>query len=368
MTDTRTSLGESVAGNFDISCNGSAPFTSEQGTYGGVTKVGGSADDVSTDKFILTPTNFYYKTIVTGNDGTVKVINKSELGAVLFPKNEGTSEDDYFGAYKSVQLTESNASGVTKRKQLYENGEWAEFAYVTQADGNNLVCSGDYVYSKGLVGTYVSTVTRDADPITAQYDSMKEEMVQTVNAYDSNGNIVDTTTGTVNLNLGQGTPYGNGTSTNFGAFTWTSDSEPVIDYTAGTMSLKTRRNYESGWYQDYEYELPFPIGGVNVFVADVTSGGANKPSNVPATSEIMVIAEEQGEHSVQSFLFDTEPTDTEALFTTDGGSEYKLKFNNYPRLAGFNADGSAKIDGNAAVMMVTMQRPTKMQKPYLLVR
>ena len=93
-----------------------------------------------------------------------------------------------------------------------------------------------------------------------------------------------------------------------------------------------------------------------------------KPSNVPATSEIMVIAEEQGEHSVQSFLFDTEPTDTEALFTTDGGSEYKLKFNNYPRLAGFNADGSAKIDGNAAVMMVTMQRPTKMQKPYLLVR
>ena len=175
MTDTRTSLGESVAGNFDISCNGSAPFTSEQGTYGGVTKVGGSADDVSTDKFILTPTNFYYKTIVTGNDGTVKVINKSELGAVLFSKNEGTSEDDYFGAYKSVQLTESNASGVTKRKQLYENGEWAEFAYVTQADGNNLVCSGDYVYSKGLVGTYVSTVTRDADPITAQYDSIKNK-------------------------------------------------------------------------------------------------------------------------------------------------------------------------------------------------
>ena len=348
MTDTRTSLGESVAGKFDIACNG-APFASGQGTYGGVAKVGGSADDVSTDKFISTPTNFYYTTTVTGNDGTVKVINKSELGAVLFPKNEGSGEDDYLGAYKSVQLTESNASGVTKQKQLYENGEWAEFAYVTKADGNTLEFSGDYVDSKGLVGTYVSKVTRDADPITAQYDSMKEEMLQTVNAYDSNGNVVDTATGTVNLNLGQGKPYAiNGYSATFGPFTGTSDSEPVIDYTAGTMSLKTRRNYQSGWYQDYEYELPFPIGGVNVFVADVTSGGANKPSNVPATSKIMVIAEEQGEHSVQSFLSETGPTDAEALFTTDGGAEYKLKFNNYQRFAGFNADGSAKVSGTSS--------------------
>ena len=54
---------------------------------------------------------------------STKVINKSELGAVLFPKNEGSGEEDYLGAYKSVQLTESSASGVTKQKQLYENCE-----------------------------------------------------------------------------------------------------------------------------------------------------------------------------------------------------------------------------------------------------
>ena len=103
MTDTRTSLGESVAGKFEITCN-NAPFGDEQkrkkrsidlvggrGTYGGVAIVGGTTDDVNTDKFITTPTNFYYKTTVTAKDGTVKIINKSELGAVLFPKNDGNS-------------------------------------------------------------------------------------------------------------------------------------------------------------------------------------------------------------------------------------------------------------------------------------
>ena len=351
MTDTRTSLGESVAGNFDISCTG-APFGAGSGTYGGVAKVGGSAEEISTDKFISTPTNFYYKTTVTGNDGTVKVIQKTELGAVLFPKNEGSGEDNYLGTYKSVQLTESNASGVTKQKQLYDNGEWAEFAYTTKANGgNSLTFSGDYVDSKGLVGTYVSEVTRDADPITAQYDSMKEEMQQTVNSFDSNGNVVDTSTGTVNLNLGLGNPYGNGTSETYGAFTWTSDSEPAIDYTAGTMSLKTRRNYQGGengeWFQDYTYDLPFPIGGVNVFVADVTSS-ANRPSGVPETSRVQVVAEEQGEHAVQSFLSEAGPTKAEALFTNDRGQEYKLKFDNYQRFAGFNNDGSAKVAGTSS--------------------
>ena len=352
MVDTRTSLGESVAGHFTISgvaAANNAPFGEGAGTYGGVAKVGGTADDVSTDKFISTPTNFYYKTTVTGNDGTIKVINKSELGAVLFPKNEGSGEDDYLGAYKSVQLTESNASGITKQKQMYENGEWAEFAYTTQADGNSLTFSGDYVDSKGLVGTYVSEVTRDEDPITAQYDSMRQELKQTVNTFGPNGEVLDTTSGTVNLNLGQGTPYGFGTSQQFGDFTWTSDSEPVIDYAAGKMTLQTRRNYDEGWQQDYTYDLPFPIGGVNVFVADVTSSG-NVPSGVPATSKVQVIAEEvleTGGQPAPSFLSETGPTEAEALYTTNSGSEYKLKFDNYQRFAGFNADGSAKVAGTS---------------------
>ena len=126
MTDTRTSLGESVAGNFDISCTG-APFGAGSGTYGGVAKVGGSAEEISTDKFISTPTNFYYKTTVTGNDGTVKVIQKTELGAALFPKHKGSGKDNNLGTHTSVQLTESNVSGVTKQNHLYDNGEWVEF-------------------------------------------------------------------------------------------------------------------------------------------------------------------------------------------------------------------------------------------------
>ena len=351
MTDTRTSLGESVAGHFTISGSSGAPFGNGQGTYGGVAKVGGDASDVSTEKFISTPTNFYYKTTVTGNDGTVKVINKSELGAVLFPKNEGSGEDDYLGAYKSVQLTESNASGVTKQKQMYENGEWAEFAYTTEAVGNTLTFTGDYVDSKGLVGTYVSEVTRDEDPITAQYDSMRQWLKQTVKAFGPNGEVVDATIGEVNLNLGQGTPEGTGTSAQFGDFKWTSESAPEIDYTAGTMTLRTRRNYE-GWHQDYTYDLPFPIGGVNVFTADVTSAGANKPNNVPASSQVLVVAEEvlqTGEEPAPSFLSETDPTDAEALFTNDNGDEYKLSFTDYQRFAGFNSDGSTKVAGTTNV-------------------
>ena len=352
MTDTRTSLGESVAGHFTISGSSDAPFGNGQGTYGGVAKVGAEASEVSTEKFISTPTNFYYKTTVTGNDGTVKVINKSELGAVLFPKNEGSGEDDYLGAYKSVQLTESNASGVTKQKQMYENGEWAEFAYTTQAEGNTLTFTGDYVDSKGLVGTYVSEVTRDEDPITAQYDSMRQWLKQTVNTFGPNGEVVDTTTGECNLNLGQGTPEGTGTSEQFGDFTWTSESAPDIDYTAGKMTLRTRRNYDAGWHQDYTYDLPFPIGGVNVFTADVTSGGANMPNGMPASSQVLVVAEEileTGGQPAPSFLSETNPTDAEALYTNDNGKEYKFSFTDYQRFAGFNSDGSTKVAGTTNV-------------------
>ena len=351
MVDTRTSLGESVAGHFTISGSPSAPFGNGQGTYGGVAKVGAEADEVSTEKFISTPTNFYYKTTVTGNDGTVKVINKSELGAVLFPKNEGSGEDDYLGAYKSVQLTESNASGVTKQKQMYENGEWAEFAYTTTAEGNSLTFTGDYVDSKGLVGTYVSEVQRDEDPITAQYDSMRQLLKQNINAFGPNGEVVDTTTGEVNLNLGQGLPTGSGVSEKYGAFTWESDAEPVIDYTAGKMTLRTRRVYESpSWQQEYVYDLPFPIGAVNVFVADVTSSG-DVPNGVPATSKVQVVAEEvleTGGQPAPSFLSEAGPTEAEALYIPNNGGEYKLKFDNYQRFAGFNEDGSAKVAGTSS--------------------
>jgi hypothetical protein len=349
MQDTRTSLGEAVAGKFDISCGAGAPFEGGSGTYGGMAKVGASPDAVSTDKFISTPTNFYYTTTVTGIDGSTKVINKSELGAVLFPKNEGSGEDDYLGAYKSVQLTESNASGVTKQKQLYENGEWAEFAYTTVAVGDSLTFTGDYSDSKGLVGTYVSQVTRDADPITAQYDSMKEESQQIVNTYDSNGNIVDVSEGTVNLNLGEGKPYGSGKSKTFGNFDWTSASEPVIDYSAGTMKMNTRREYDD-WHQDYEYNLPFPLGtGVNVFVADVTSGG-NVPDGVPASMQVQVVAETKGEFAIEgsSFLAETGPTEADVEYTVDGGATHNLKFSNYQRFAGFNSDGSTKVSGSAS--------------------
>lgn len=173
---------------------------------------------------------------------------------------------------------------------------------------------------------------------------MKEEIEQNIYAYDSDGNIIDITTGIFNLNFGQGTPYGTGTSTTFGIFTLTADSEPIIDYTAGTMSLQTRRNYESGWYQDYQYNLPFPVGSVNVFLADVISGGASKPENVPLSSKVQIINENK---RGQSILTETGPTTAEAVFTTDGGNEYKLTFANYQRFAGFNNDGISLVTGTS---------------------
>ena len=173
---------------------------------------------------------------------------------------------------------------------------------------------------------------------------MKRETKQNIYAYDSEGNIVDTTTGIFNLNFGQGTPYGTGTSTTFGIFTLTSDSEPIVDYTAGTMSIQTRRNYESGWYQDYQYNLPFPVGDLNVFLADMTSGGASKPENVPVSSKVQIINEKK---RGQSFLTETGPTTAEAVFTTDGGNEYRLIFANYHRFAGFSTDGIFAVAGTA---------------------
>ena len=71
---------------------------------------------------------------------------------------------------------------------------------------------------------------------------MKRETKQNIYAYDSEGNIVDTTTGIFNLNFGQGTPYGTGTSTTFGIFTLTSDSEPIVDYTAGQGCKMDRKS------------------------------------------------------------------------------------------------------------------------------
>ena len=59
---------------------------------------------------------------------------------------------------------------------------------------------------------------------------MKEEIEQNIYVYDSDGNIIDISTGIFNLNFGQGTPYGTGTSTTFGFFTLTADSEIEIDY------------------------------------------------------------------------------------------------------------------------------------------
>lgn len=344
FADTRTSMGEAVAGTFQMTCT-DAPFSNGSGTYGGMAKVNG--DDVSTEKFVTTPTNMYSKITVTSADGTKKVFNGAKLAA-LYPRDEGVGDDDYLGSYKTVQLTDTTASGRTTKKKLYEDGEWAEYTRKSlTAEGDTLTFTGDYVDSKGLVGSYVSVVTRDEDPITAQYASMRTENDQIVNAFDSNGNIVDTATGFNNLNLGEGLPYGGGTSAAFGAFEWIANEEPVIDYQAGTMLLKTARVYEQGWRQDYVYTLSYPVGDVNVFVADVTSSGANKPSVVPVSSTVQVIAEAQNEFSSQSMITETGPTEAEALFTTNGGAEYKLKFDNYQRFAGFHPDGTAKVAGNS---------------------
>merc|ERR1719454_2304086 len=125
------------------------------------------------------------------------------------------------------------------------------------------------------------------------------------------------------------------------------------------MKLKTRRNYKVGgrsrrdtastaWYQDYEYELPFPLGGgVNVFVAEGTSSD-NAPSQVPSNFKVQVVSESTSEQTIQPVLTETGPTEVEALFTTWFGSEYKLKLNDYQRFAGFNDDGSTKAAGTGS--------------------
>ena len=119
---------------------------------------------------------------------------------------------------------------------------------------------------------------------------------------------------------------------------------PFYNPAAGTMSIQTRRNYESGWYQDYQYNLPFPVGDLNVFLADMTSGGASKPENVPVSSKVQIINEKK---RGQSFLTETGPTTAEAVFTTDGGNEYRLLFANYHRFAGFSTDGIFAVAGTA---------------------
>ena len=343
---TRTSLGESFAGNFGITCT-DAPFSDGYGTYGGMAKVGASIDDVSTDKFVTSPTNMYYKTTVTTADGTKKVINKSQLGVTLFPRNEGQGNDDYLGSFKSVQLTDSSASGPTTKKQLYENGEWAEFTYTTKADGNNFVFTGDYIDSKGLVGTYESIATRDEDPIAAQYENMQVDMPVTVNDFDENGAVIDTCSGSLNLNMGEGLPTGKGVCEKYGEFDWIGE-EPEINYQDGTMTMRSTRSYKSGWFADYTSVIPYPVAeGVNAFISSVETRG-NTPAGVKKSFKVMKISEQKGENAVQSFLSETGPTEAEALFTNDNGDEYKLKFENYQRFAGFHPDGTAKVAGTSS--------------------
>ena len=130
------------------------------------------------------------------------------------------------------------------------------------------------------------------EPSTTEYN--QEDTNQIIKTFDLNDNLLWTSSGTINLNVGEGTPYGRGRS-DFGEFTWSVDTEPEIDYSTGSIKIITRRTYSSGWYQDYEYNLPYPVNlvlGVNRFDAHVTSGGNNKPDVVPNNAQVQLVADE----------------------------------------------------------------------------